>query len=204
MPPEGLHRPGRGQVRRDRRVGRPALDAQALPSARRLDEFYAFEAQPGLYQLPPLHKLEKQLRRAGMAAERARYFHRRHFFFQAFAGARSNTSTSPPTIGVSDLLTTMLQLQPADAVVIKMDAEGSEYEIVDTLLGDGTTDLIDEMMLEVHYSHPEMRRLFNWCRAPRSWFSRPKLPFWCKYSLEDATTMYQSLRDAQVYVHTWP
>eukprot|EP00962_Isochrysis_galbana_P052140 scaffold23525_cov162-Isochrysis_galbana.AAC.2 len=28
---------------------------------------------------------------------------------------------------------------------------------------EGTHALIDEMMLEVHYGHPKMTRLFNWC-----------------------------------------
>ena len=54
---------------------------------------------------------------------------------------------------------------------------------------------IDEIMLEVHYSHDDMKRRFNWCR---------RWSFWCKYSLENATTMYQSLRDAGVYAHHWP
>jgi hypothetical protein len=73
--------------------------------------------------------------------------------------------------------------------------EGYEYEIVETLLRDGSVALIDEIMLEVHYAHPEMKAWFKWCRTPQ---------FWCKYSLENATSMYQSLRDAGVYAHTWP
>jgi hypothetical protein len=77
----------------------------------------------------------------------------------------------------------------------RRDAEGYEYEIVDTLLADGTTDLVDEMMLEVHYRHPAMLAAFKWCRQPE---------FWCKYSLHNATAMYQSLRTARVYAHTWP
>jgi hypothetical protein len=84
------------------------------------DEFYCMEAVPGRYNLPPQPELQKMLTAAGMSVARASTFSRRHFFLQAFAGARSDPSTTPPTIGLSDLLQTMLQLQPADAVVIKM------------------------------------------------------------------------------------
>ena len=66
---------------------------------------------------------------------------------------------------------------------------------MDTLLEDGTYRLIDEIMLEVHYNHPKMTQLFNWCRKP---------VFWCNRTLQEATHMYQSLRAAGVYAHHWP
>lgn len=159
------------------------------------DEYYAFEAVAGFYRLPPQERLERLLRSKGMSRSRAATFARRHFFFQAFIGARSQPSTTPPTIGFSDFLQTVLGLQPADAVVVKMDVEGYEYDIVQTLLADGTHALIDEIMLEVHYGHPQMRRQFNWCKTPQ---------FWCGYTLQNASDMYQSLRDAGVYAHHWP
>ncbi|KAL1526320.1 hypothetical protein AB1Y20_015035 [Prymnesium parvum] len=165
------------------------------PSLVEFDEFYVFEAVPGKYVLPPPRERKRVLKNAGMRASRAATFNRRHFFMQAFVGARSDTSTVPPTIGFSDFLLTMLQLQPADAVVVKMDVEGYEYEVVDTLLRDGTAELIDEIMLEVHYSHPDMLRAFRWCKTPQ---------FWCKYSLDNATSLYTSLRGSGVYAHTWP
>lgn len=163
------------------------------------DEFYAFEAVAGFYKLPAQAKLERRLRALGMSASRAASFTRRHFFFQAFIGARSDPSTSPPTIGFSDFLRTTLALQPADAVVVKMDVEGYEYDIVSSLLTDGTHELIDEMMIEVHYGHPRMMRQFNWCREPK-----PGWQFWCSYTLQNATSMYESLRRAGVYAHHWP
>ena len=73
--------------------------------------------------------------------------------------------------------------------------QGYEYEIVNTLLADGTYALVDELFLEVHYGHPKMKQMFNWCWKPQ---------FWCGYTLENATLMYQSLRDAGVYTHHWP
>lgn len=155
----------------------------------------AFEAVAGLYKLPPHDELVRLLTKQGMHPTRAATFSRRHFFLQAFIGSRSKPETTPPTIGFSDFLETMLGLQPADAVVVKMDVEGYEFDIVQTLLADGTHALIDEIMLEVHYGHPYMMQTYNWCRTPQ---------FWCFYTLENATRMYQSLRDAGVYAHHWP
>ena len=165
------------------------------PELADFDEFYAFEAVAGFYKLPPQPQLTALLRSHGMSQSRAETFARRHFFFQAFVGARSDPSTTPPMLGFSDFLRVVLGLQPADAVVVKMDVEGWEFDIVRTLLEDGTHALIDEIMLEVHYGHPKMRRLFNWCKTPQ---------FWCSYTLQNATSMYQSLRDAGVYAHHWP
>jgi len=159
------------------------------------DEYYAFEAISGFYKLPGQQRLQEMLITRGMRPERAATFSRRHFFFQAFIGARSQPHTTPPTIGLSDFLKTALGLQPADAVVIKMDVEGYEYDIVRTLLLDGTHELIDEIMLEVHYGHKRMLRDFKWCKTPQ---------FWCSYTLQNATTMYQALRAAGVYAHHWP
>ena len=155
----------------------------------------AFEAVAGFYKLPPHDELVRLLTKQGMQPARAATFSRRHFFVQAFIGSRSKPETTPPTIGFSDFLETMLGLQPADAVVVKMDVEGYEFDIVQTLLVDGTHALIDEIMLEVHYGHPYMRQTYNWCRTPQ---------FWCFYTVENATSMYQSLRDAGVYAHHWP
>jgi len=158
------------------------------------DEFYAFEAVARLYKLPPPYKLHRLLA-PYMSAERMRTFPERHFFFQTFIGAFSEPDTVPPTIGLSSLLRIMLQLQPADFVVVKMDVEGYEYDIVPTLLADGTASLIDEIMLEVHYNHPKMRQMFNWCRKPQ---------FWCNHTLQDAVAIYHALRRAGVYAHHWP
>ena len=125
----------------------------------------AFEAVAGFYKLPPHDELVRLLIK--QHPTRAATFSRRHFFLQAFIGSRSKPETTPSTIGFSDFLETMLGLQPADAVVVKMDVEGYEFDIVQTLLADGTHALIDEIMLEVHYGHPYMRQTYNWCRTPQ-------------------------------------
>ena len=181
-------------------VGARTFEAGLLPMLKtypalgHFDEFYLFEAVPGFYKLPPVPKLERLLA-PYMTPDEVASFPRRHFFFQAFIAARSEPSTIPPTIGFSDMLQNMLRLQPNDAVVVKLDVEGFEFEIATSLLADGTHALIDELMLEVHYGHPDMRAMFNWCKKPL---------FWCRYTLNNATNMYQTLRDAGVYTHHWP
>jgi hypothetical protein len=42
-------------------------------------------------------------------------------------------------------------------VVLKMDIEGKEYDVLKALLAEPRlSSLVDELMVEVHYSHPEM------------------------------------------------
>ena len=174
------------------------------PSLVHFDAFFAIEAVAGFYKLPPERQLRRLLTKAGMPPARAADFQKRHFFLQAFVGAQSDPSTSPPTIGFSDLLRHALGLQPADAVVVKMDVEGYEYAVIDTMLRDGTQTLVDELMLEVHYSHPRMAQLFHWCTARQRGYNAATSPFWCNYTLGNATQLYQGLRTAGVYTHHWP
>jgi len=174
---------------------------KVYPQLLLFDEFYSFEAVGGKYALPAPEVLTPMLAQMGMP--RAESFARRHLFMQAFVGARSSTASSPPTIGLSDFLQTTMRLQPADAVVVKMDAEGHEYDIMRSLLDDGTHALIDELFVEVHYNHPRMMQMFHWCsRLVRG---KPRdLEFWCRYTLENATNLLQAFRDAGVYTHYWP
>ena len=85
-----------------------------------------------------------------------------------------------------------------------MDVEGYEYAVIDTMLRDGTQTLVDELMLEVHYSHPRMAQLFHWCTARQRGYNAARSAFWCNYTLGDATQLYQGLRTAGVYTHHWP
>ena len=138
-----------------------------------------------------------------MPPARAADFQKRHFFLQAFVGAQSDPSTSPPTIGFSDLLRHALGLQPADAVVVKMDVEGYEYAVIDTMLRDGTQTFVDELMLEALLAPADGAALPLVHRAAVG-VQRSAVPFWCNYTLGDATQLYQGLRTAGVYTHHWP
>ena len=159
------------------------------PALLSFDRFFAIEAVSGFYKLPPEKELRYLLTSAGMTPSRASEFTRRHDFLHALVGARSKPSTKPPTIGFSDFLKHRLHLEPSDAVVVKMDVEGHEYDIVETLLQDGTAGLIDELFLEVHYNHPRMRKLFHWCtERQRKIDKSERNPFWCDRTLQHATS----------------
>jgi hypothetical protein len=50
-----------------------------------------------------------------------------------------------------------LELTEDDFVVVKMDIEGMEYPLLKALLAEPRLSaLIDELMVEMHYKHPEM------------------------------------------------
>jgi hypothetical protein len=50
-----------------------------------------------------------------------------------------------------------LELAEDDFVVLKMDIEGMEYPVLKALLAEPRLSaLIDELMVEMHYKHPEM------------------------------------------------
>jgi len=177
------------------------------PALRDFDEFVAVEAGEGFYELP---KGEKDLssvlvKKALMDPSRAATFRERHRFLHNFIGVQQNSTTQPPTIGINDFLRNDLKLKPNDAVVIKMDVEGSEYDIIDAMLQSGAAPLVDEMMIEVHYDHPKMRRLYRWCSPSThgDGYIRSAAA-WCSKSLEDATELYKSVRREGIYGHHWP
>ncbi|KAG6485356.1 uncharacterized protein LOC122012873 [Zingiber officinale] len=77
-----------------------------------------------------------------------------------------------------------------DYVVMKMDVEGTEFDLVPRLLKTGTICLIDELFLECHYN-----RWQKCCPGQRS----PKY----KYTYGDCLKLFTSLRNSGVLVHQW-
>ena len=72
---------------------------------------------------------------------------------------------------------------PRDLVVVKMDLEGTEFELVPQLLRDGDTlRLIDELFIECHH-------LETWSNGPH------------RYA--ECLEMYRALQDAGVWTHEW-
>ncbi|EPS74384.1 hypothetical protein M569_00366, partial [Genlisea aurea] len=77
-----------------------------------------------------------------------------------------------------------------DYVVVKMDVEGTEFDLIPRLLETGAMCLIDEMFLECHYN-----RWQKCCPGERSW----------KYekTYGECLDLFTSLRKSGVYVHQW-
>lgn len=170
------------------------------PALLDFDEFYAFEAAHGLYKIPIESVLVQRLRDVGMSHSRANTFLKRHFFQRAFISAVTNKSAD--TIGLLDLIVHQMKVHERDVLIIKMDIEGHEYETLSYLIENGGHKLIDELLVELHYDHPRMRKLFNWCASKKDDYIRHHL--WCSHTLDDATILMKTLRKNKIYAHSWP
>ncbi|CAI5469209.1 unnamed protein product, partial [Closterium sp. Yama58-4] len=95
-------------------------------------------------------------------------------------------------VNVTRWLLEELQLTPEDAVVVKMDIEGSEWPIFQAWLESPyMAQVIDEIFVEVHYNHPSMH-FFTW--TPRNF----------PHSRQQAGQLLNAMRSAGYYVHAWP
>ncbi|CAN1142118.1 hypothetical protein LINPERPRIM_LOCUS25855 [Linum perenne] len=77
-----------------------------------------------------------------------------------------------------------------DFVVMKMDVEGTEFDLIPRLFKTGAICLIDELFLECHYN-----RWQRCCPGQRS----PKY----EKTYEQCLDLFTSLRDSGVLVHQW-
>lgn len=80
--------------------------------------------------------------------------------------------------------------KPSDFCFLKMDIEGGEYNVMPRLLASGALrELVDEMVIEIHFDHPNMRQ-FLWTQfAP--------------HTLQEAEAMLGECRQ-QTICHYWP
>jgi FkbM family methyltransferase len=77
-----------------------------------------------------------------------------------------------------------------DYVVMKMDVEGTEFELIPRLFDTGAICLVDELFLECHYN-----RWQKCCPGERS----PKY----ENTYEECLDLFSSLRESGVLVHQW-
>lgn len=88
---------------------------------------------------------------------------------------------------------------PADFVVLKLDVEGTEYELLPLLINTGAMAVIDELFIEMHYSrqswHSANRR--SKCSKTAESDTQP-----CVHR-QEALRWLVFLRKACVYVHEW-
>ncbi|KAL6657245.1 hypothetical protein ACP70R_005025 [Stipagrostis hirtigluma subsp. patula] len=77
-----------------------------------------------------------------------------------------------------------------DYVVMKMDVEGTEFDLIPRLFDTGAICLIDELFLECHYN-----RWQKCCPGERS----PKY----ENTYEECLELFSSLRESGVLVHQW-
>ncbi|KAJ7519629.1 hypothetical protein O6H91_20G047200 [Diphasiastrum complanatum] len=94
-------------------------------------------------------------------------------------------------INITRFIKEDLKLSAQDFVLVKMDIEGSEWPILNNWMDDPEMPhIIDELFVEIHYSHPSMTA-YNWDAF------KPK-------SRDEAKRLLADLRWKGFYAHFWP
>ena len=88
-------------------------------------------------------------------------------------------------IDIADFVNRTVSL--GDFVVVKMDVEGTEYQLLPHLLKSGVLPLIDEMFIEMHTD------MNSCCRPPNDQGKH----------YADAKRILNEYRRAGVYAHVW-
>jgi hypothetical protein len=65
-------------------------------------------------------------------------------FYHNYVDVKDDPKTNPPTRGLSAFIKEM-GIVEADFVVLKMDVEGMEYHLLESIMGDGIYRLLDEV-----------------------------------------------------------
>ncbi|KAL6896676.1 hypothetical protein ACP4OV_007248 [Aristida adscensionis] len=104
------------------------------------------------------------------------------------AGKMSGEVRSVPAFDFAEWLKQTVSEQ--DYVVMKMDVEGTEFDLIPRLFDTGAICLIDELFLECHYN-----RWQKCCPGERS----PKY----ENTYEECLELFSSLRESGVLVHQW-
>ena len=99
--------------------------------------------------------------------------------------AASVQSRTIPGLDLSDLLLRRFD-ETEDFVVLKLDAEGAEYDLIPSLIATGATRLIDEAFIELH---TDVNTVFR--HQPEG------------HHRTDALRLCMMLRSAGVYAHEW-
>eukprot|EP00897_Mesotaenium_endlicherianum_P001904 jgi/Mesen1/1741/ME001390S00744 len=162
-------------------------------------EIHAYEQVAGLFRKPrarstkgvSLGELDKGSRMKGVAAggpPLPAWLLRRITLHQAFVGTKDNPWTK--TVDIMRVIKKELQLTRDDTVIVKMDIEGEEWNILPKWLeDDDMLGIVDELFVEVHYTHPSMEQ-HHWLRF--------------KHSREQAAELLLRMRRKGFYVHAWP
>ena len=137
----------------------------------RFHEVYAFEKNRNVFHVPNKNKSEVD----GTSV----------VLIESTVGTK-NTSSS---VDIADFMLNAIKLQLQDMVVMKMDIEGAEWQVLKHLEDSNVLDLVDELLVEMHYHHPAM--------AGMGWDQFPK-------TLNETNEYLEHLRKRGLYVHPWP
>ena len=109
--------------------------------------------------------------------------------YNHFVADHDNATSN--AINITRFVKDELKLTTSDAVVIKMDIEGSEWNILNSWLQDPTmVHIVDELFVEIHYHHPSMSQ-YSW-------------DIFAGHTREDAARLFAQLRVKGFFTHAWP
>jgi len=148
-------------------------------------ELLHFAAWTSNETLPWGHMAKNGITRSGFLLSRDTTVGRRRRLGKTRHGVVLDETPTRPGIDVADFL--RRTVTEDDFVVLKMDIEGTEYDVIPHLINEGVAPLIDEMFVEVHTDT-------NTCCKPPRDAGRHRA---------DALRLLQRLRDAGVYAHEW-
>ncbi|KAI5059691.1 hypothetical protein GOP47_0026010 [Adiantum capillus-veneris] len=95
------------------------------------------------------------------------------------------------SVNITRFIKEELKLTREDAVVVKMDIEGSEWPLLKAWMEDPQMpNIVDELFIEAHYAHPSMRA-FGW-------------DSFSPITRQDAKHLLGELRWKGFYTHAWP
>ncbi|MCO5586334.1 hypothetical protein L7F22_040273 [Adiantum nelumboides] len=95
------------------------------------------------------------------------------------------------SVNITRFIKEELKLTREDAVVVKMDIEGSEWPLLKAWMDDPEMpNIVDELFIEAHYAHPSMRA-FGW-------------DSFAPITRQDAKHLLGELRWRGFYAHAWP
>lgn len=94
------------------------------------------------------------------------------------------------SVNITKFILDDLKLTEDDAVIVKMDIEGAEWDVLPAWLNvKGMEKIIDEIWVEIHYKSRTMAK-FHWMQ-------------W-QHSREEAYELLQDMRKRGFFIHPWP
>eukprot|EP00271_Cylindrocystis_brebissonii_P021002 TRINITY_DN7314_c0_g1_i1.p1 TRINITY_DN7314_c0_g1~~TRINITY_DN7314_c0_g1_i1.p1 ORF type:complete len:338 (-),score=54.19 TRINITY_DN7314_c0_g1_i1:1410-2423(-) len=167
-------------------------------------EVHAFEVNDRKYAIPKEHdnKVDvaalKELTNAtfGRRYPLPNWMLRRITRYTAFVAERDGSvrfrGKKVPMVNITRFIKEEARLTAEDAVIVKMDIEGTEWPILQEWIEDEEmASIIDEIFVEVHYHHASMAK-FGW--------DKQTYP----HSREEALQLLITLRKKGYFVHPWP
>lgn len=114
----------------------------------KLDQIYGFECAMDFSNVDTLAPNVKRCI-SGTSAEKMGYRDVSEVvdsmtLFYNYVGLEDTSDTKPPTLGLSKFLKDV-GVQMEDFVVMKMDVEGMQYGVIERMLEDGSSKLVDEV-----------------------------------------------------------